>query len=115
MYLMNMYQNEGIPYLVKEKSLKGFDYCCPDDIARSMRLEFNTDKLAEEHVWLIIMRDKPTSIHEITKGGMNYSFVDNASIMTRVLLSGAMCFALVHNHPSGNISPSNQDDKVTKD
>lgn len=43
---------------------------------------------------------------------VNASLIDMKSVMSRVLLSGACNIVLLHNHPSGNLNPSREDDNV---
>lgn len=114
MYLMNMYQSKGIPYLVKESEYPAAYASNPWEIIDSINLIFKADKLPEEHVWLICLntQNKITSIHEVSKGTINSSPVDNKAILSRALLSGAVKIVLAHNHPSGSCSPSGSDDVV---
>lgn len=50
----------------------------------------------------------------ISEGGLTEASVDIRLIMQAVLLSNATAMILVHNHPSGNLTPSRQDKKLTK-
>jgi len=116
MYLMTMMQDKGIPYLVKEREIGELEANSPDLIYYGMKEFFLTDKLPEEHVWLLCLNAalNATSVHEISKGIINSSLVDNRAILTRALLSGCYGIVLIHNHPSGEVSPSRKDDIVTK-
>lgn len=56
------------------------------------------------------MRSKKViGIFKVNVGTINNSLVNTAGIFTRLLLCGA-----THFHPSGNISPSPEDEKVTE-
>lgn len=50
----------------------------------------------------------------ISEGGLTEASVDIRLIMQAVLLSNATAMILVHNHPSGNLTPSRQDKELTK-
>ena len=50
----------------------------------------------------------------ISHGGFSETAVDVRVIMKNALLSNATVLALCHNHPSNNIRPSNDDDRITK-
>ena len=50
---------------------------------------------------------------KIAEGGMNSVQVDVRMIMQAALLTAASAFAIVHNHPSGSISPSREDIRMT--
>ena len=64
---------------------------------------------------LIAMRSKKViGIFKVNVGTINNSLVNTAGIFTRLLLCGATHFIIAHNHPSGNVSPSPEDEKVTE-
>ena len=50
----------------------------------------------------------------VGKGGWTGSAVDVRQVMREALLRGAPLVALCHNHPSGNLRPSSQDDSLTR-
>lgn len=69
----------------------------------------------EEHFCLIAMRSKKViGIFKVNVGTISNSLVNTAGIFTRLLLCGATHFIIAHNHPSGNVSPSPEDEKVTE-
>lgn len=48
------------------------------------------------------------------KGTLNYSTVHPREIFKEAYLSGATSIICIHNHPTGNIKPSNNDIELTK-
>lgn len=88
----------------------------PDVIAQVMKDVFALDKQAEEYLYLIAMTSKntPISFFEVSHGTVDSSLVGIREIMIRLLLCGAVTFVVVHNHPSGNPSPSAEDKRVTE-
>ena len=50
----------------------------------------------------------------ISSGGITASAVDIRLVMREALIKRATGIALCHNHPSGNIKPSRDDDKLTE-
>ena len=50
----------------------------------------------------------------ISEGRLNETSADIRIIMQAAILGNASAIILAHNHPSGNIQPSMQDDQVTK-
>ena len=50
----------------------------------------------------------------VSKGGISNTVVDLRIIFQAAILANASRIILVHNHPSGNLKPSLQDDKITK-
>ena len=50
----------------------------------------------------------------ISQGGMCSTIVDFKILFRRLLIAGATGFIAVHNHPSGNLEPSQDDIKLTR-
>ena len=50
----------------------------------------------------------------ISQGGTSNTTVDIKMVIQTALLANASCIMLVHNHPSGNVQPSSDDNKITK-
>jgi len=50
----------------------------------------------------------------ISTGMINGSIVEPANVFKTAILSNAYQILIMHNHPSGNLVPSNEDSKVTK-
>lgn len=57
---------------------------------------------------------KVLGIHTISMGGTAATPVDVKMIFSGALLSNAHAIVLCHNHPSGNLRPSPQDDNLTR-
>ena len=52
--------------------------------------------------------------HQISKGGMTGTVVDVRVVFQVALKSCATSIILGHNHPSGNLDPSDADKKITR-
>ena len=50
----------------------------------------------------------------ISQGGTSNTTVDIKMVIQTALLANASCIMLAHNHPSGNIQPSSDDNRITK-
>ena len=105
--------NDKIPTLVKEK---GFNYSIeslthPDKIAKFMNEVFCLDKKTEEYLYMISFTTKMkiNGVFEISHGTVNASLCSPREIYMRALLTGAAYIILVHNHPSGDSTPSKED------
>lgn len=86
-----------------------------DAVAVAMRI-MNQDTIAwtEEMVLLCLSRNNQLiGYYRVSSGGMAGVIVDPKVIFTIALKSCAHNIILVHNHPSGNTTPSDMDDKVT--
>lgn len=71
--------------------------------------------LKVEEAWVIYVNQAAKVIRKqrISIGGIASTQVDVRVIMKEALLCGATSFFLVHNHPSGNLTPSRDDDRLT--
>lgn len=71
--------------------------------------------LAQEAVCVLYLNNSNKLIkHElISNGGIVSSIVDNRVILKHCLLQNATKIILAHNHPSGNLTPSEADIKAT--
>lgn len=94
---------DRIPHLVKESARNYAGNSCltnPSQIAEFMRELYHADILPEEKLWMIAMNTKckPFGVFELAHGSMDSVVMDQKAIFTRLLLSGARGFVLVHNH-----------------
>lgn len=73
------------------------------------------DGLNHEEFWILMFNRALRIVGEycVSKGGMSATVVDVKLIVRQMLDHGAMAVALCHNHPSGNLKPSNEDDQLT--
>ena len=69
-----------------------------------------------EEAWALLMNQNYKLIRavKISHGGISETAVDVRIIMREAILSNATVLAICHNHPSGNIHPSIDDDRLTK-
>lgn len=72
--------------------------------------------LAYEEFWIIILNkaNKVVKKCSISEGGVSGTVVDPKKIFKIALDHHASSIILGHNHPSGNIQPSEADHKITK-
>lgn len=72
--------------------------------------------LPNEEFWVISLNQSAKLIKKvrISVGGITQTSADIRLIMRVLIDTGATQFAAVHNHPSGNIRPSNEDKKLTE-
>lgn len=72
--------------------------------------------LPNEEFWVISLNQSAKLIKKvrISVGGITQTSADIRLIMRVLIDTGATQFAAVHNHPSGNIRPSNEDKRLTE-
>ena len=107
------------PILVKEQ-VKNYtaesNFSDPEIIVKAMNDMFGASDAAEEYVWLLAMDVKchVLAVFELSHGTVDCSHAGIREAMIRLLLTGASCFVLLHNHPSGDVSPSRADLQAIK-
>ncbi|WP_300703522.1 DNA repair protein RadC [Bacteroides sp.] len=72
--------------------------------------------LSQEEFWVLLMNQAARVIDKvrISRGGIDQTTADVRSILREALLQRATQIALIHNHPSGNPRPSNDDQRLTQ-
>lgn len=77
---------------------------------------FDFSNLTIEKVMLILVDSKNQIIKKefIHEGSINYSIIEPRNIIKKILSYDAYGFFLIHNHPSGDITPSQEDKNITK-
>ena len=122
---MSVYQYElmlnenNIPYL---KVMNEFLSTCQtfntvEKIVGFMNDNFDMGRKAEEYAYILCFNTKMSllGVFELSHGTSNASMVGIREIMIRALTSGANAMILMHNHPSGDVTPSKEDLKVEKE
>lgn len=89
-------------------------FTSPESIDTFCRGQLFLQKRVEEYLYVIALgaKGRPLMISEVSHGTVNGSFSSPRDIFSRCLLAGASGFVLVHNHPSGDCSPSKEDLKT---
>lgn len=59
-------------------------------------------------------RSEVVHVQEIGTGGFSHAMVDPRVVFAGAILSGATAIVLVHNHPSGDLTPSTHDVALTR-
>lgn len=85
-----------------------------DDVA-----EYFTPRLAIERVEIVVAvgldaRNRARSIHEVGRGDTTSCAISPASVFRPLLLNAAVSTIIVHNHPSGDPTPSPEDRDLTR-
>lgn len=79
------------------------------------RMRYRIANLDHEEVWILLLNRRNQVIKEfrLTSGSSVASVFDTKMILKRALLENAEGLVMCHNHPSGNLRPSQQDDNIT--
>jgi DNA repair protein RadC len=84
------------------------------EVARFARLRLAS--LDHEQLWLLALdgRNGLRSARRVAEGGLHGCAVDPRDILRAALREAASAFVLVHNHPSGDPAPSDEDVELTR-
>ncbi len=69
-----------------------------------------------EHVWaaMLTSRNKLIQLEHISNGGLVSSLVEQRAVFKKAIACNAAAIILIHNHPSGDSRPSDEDIRLTK-
>jgi DNA repair protein RadC len=86
----------------------------PQDVAD--QVQYQMARLEQEELWVILLdsRNQYLRIDELYRGSLNASNVRPAEIFRSGIRQNAASLIVVHNHPSGDPSPSAEDVHLTK-
>lgn len=86
---------------------------CSEDIYNVMHRYLQN--LDHEECWVIFLNQSSRIIRKqrVSVGGLASTQVDVRLILREALKVSATSLILVHNHPSGNVRPSSDDDRLT--
>jgi DNA repair protein RadC len=70
----------------------------------------------QEEFWIVTLdtKNQPINKHQVTVGTLRNSLVHPREVFRPAIADAANCFLCVHNHPSGDPTPSDQDISVTE-
>ena len=99
-------ETEAIVLKQITNSKNAYDYIYP-----------NIAELSHEEFWIILLKTNKQIIGKklIGVGGLSSTVADPKKIFRHIISGKAAGFILCHNHPSGNIQPSETDIKLTKE
>tara|TARA_B110000503_G_scaffold1698_1_gene2227 strand:- start:3799 stop:4467 length:669 start_codon:yes stop_codon:yes gene_type:complete len=100
---------------------QSFDQCAEQPFIRASsdihrRFAVRLSDLTHEEFWLVLLRRSNEIIAElmISRGGLTGTVADPKVIFGKALAFRAAAIVAVHNHPSGNIRPSEADRRLTQ-
>lgn len=88
----------------------------PDDAVNVGKGFMRIHEEPEEYMYMICMntKNKIIGVFEISHGSVNSSIVNPREVFQKALLANAVSIIVMHNHPSGDPTPSREDIEVTK-
>tara|TARA_R110002072_G_scaffold303060_1_gene492411 strand:- start:11271 stop:11957 length:687 start_codon:yes stop_codon:yes gene_type:complete len=97
------------------KGSKKFKITSSQDAYNSLRAEFFDLPHEEFYVLLLNRANEVISKQQISRGGISGTVSDGKIIFSYALEKKASAIILAHNHPSGRLTPSDMDKRLTKE
>ena len=86
----------------------------PDDVFAIMAPEYNNAVVETAQMLALDTKNKIIGVFTISTGSLNSSIIHPRDVFQRAILSNAASVILVHNHPSGDPTPSPEDMELTR-
>ena len=86
----------------------------PSDVVAFLIDRFDKSDVEEFVMMTLSSAAVVTGFFFVSKGGLAASIVEIRAIFRRALLKNAAAIVVAHNHPSGNLEPSAEDIRVTR-
>ena len=100
--------------MVKEPSLYSTEKIkSPEDVLRIIAKELATYDREVFAVLNLKSNGQPINLNICSMGTLDSSMVSPREVFKSCILSNSAAFIAIHNHPSGNLSPSQEDRDVT--
>ncbi len=101
--------------LMREELAERPKVSTPDDIAQLVQAEMAV--LEQEHLRVVLLdtKNRVIAIRTLYVGSLNQSTVRVAEVFKAAIRENCASIAVVHNHPSGDPTPSPEDVRVTQD
>ena len=87
----------------------------PKDVANLLMNELRYEKIEIVKILILNTKNVLQKIVDIQIGDVSSSSISIRKIFEEVIKTGMDKFILVHNHPSGDVTPSAKDNKVTEE
>ncbi len=100
--------------LAKATARKGLDFSTPSSIAEYYMEDMRHER--QEEMKLLLLNTKSRLIGEtnISKGTVNSAVISPRELFVEALQKNAVSIILLHNHPSGDPTPSKEDILITR-
>ncbi len=85
-----------------------------DDVANLLMEEMKYEKREIAKILILNNKNETIKIKNISYGGANYALIEPKEVLVDAIKMGAPKILLVHNHPSGDPTPSQNDFKATE-
>lgn len=92
----------------------GEPLCSPEDVFRHFHIRFQKERREVFYVVLLTNKNRKMREVRISEGSLTASLVHPREVYNPVIRDSAAAVLFVHNHPSGDPSPSPEDVEITR-
>lgn len=116
---MNMEYNIGeveLSYKTKVKPSERMKVTCSKDAYKMLKSTYRNGTIEHKEYFKILLLNRGRDVlgyTQISEGGISSAIVDVRVILQIAILCNASSIILAHNHPSGNLKPSKEDEELT--
>lgn len=100
--------------MAKSSALEGLDFSSPNKIAQYYMEDMRHRKKEVLKLLLLNTRSKLIGENDVSVGTVDMALVSPRELYLEALSKNAVSIILMHNHPSGDPSPSMEDIRITK-
>ena len=113
-----MYNTKKYELYLKEVANFEYNYTITnaDELSKFCIEKLHLDVSDRERAVVIAVNTKGTivGVHDVSIGDLHTSIVHPANVFKFCIMTNASAFFFAHNHPSGDVEPSNDDYSVTE-
>ena len=100
--------------LAKAEAARGLDFSSPDTIAQYYMEDMRHKKKEVMKLLLLNTKSRLIAENDVSTGTVNMALVSPRELFVEALQKNAVSIILLHNHPSGDPTPSREDLQITK-
>lgn len=86
----------------------------PDEVVDLVKIFLEDCDREKLIVCCLNVKNEPTSISTVSIGSLNTSIVHPREVFKTAVISNSASIIIAHNHPSGDVNPSNEDINITE-
>ena len=106
-----------LSYKTKQKASERPKVLSSDSVHKLLLNCFDADTIEFREYFKVLLLNRANQVlgvFNVSEGGISETIVDTRLILQSAILSNASGIIISHNHPSGNIKPSQSDDNMTR-
>ena len=100
--------------LVRETGIERVELEGPEDVAQIISHYLENEDREHFVTMMLDVKNRVIGIHTVSIGTLNASLVSAREVFKAAILCNAASVILAHNHPSGDLTPSPEDLRVTE-